>query len=231
MECIVLAGGLGTRLKSEVPDLPKCMALINGYPFLEYLFNYLESQFMDHVILALGHQHQVVSDWLNGKGFTFKIQRVIEQEPLGTGGAIKLALRKAKEPNVFVLNGDTLYNADLRAMRACLQPQDKAVVALKPMKDFYRYGAVKLNEQQLITGFEEKKPQKEGLINGGIYLLNTALENYYNYPDVFSFEREFLEKEASKGLLRAYQDDHYFIDIGVPEDYQRAQEELRDWFE
>lgn len=228
MECIILAGGLGTRLRSEIEDIPKCMAPINGKPFLEYLLEYLETQFVDSVILSLGYQHRVVSDWLNGKAFTFKIQRVVETDPLGTGGGIKLALRKAKEAQAFILNGDTLFPVDLRAMKAQLAPSDKVVVALKPMKDFDRYGSVVLNESNQIEGFREKQFCENGLINGGVYLLNTALENLHQFPDQFSFEKDFLEKEAGLGSLRGFPADSYFIDIGIPEDYHRAERELMD---
>lgn len=227
MECIVLAGGLGTRLRSEIEDTPKCMAPINGKPFLAYLFEYLERQFVDTVILSLGYQHQVVSEWLNGKAFTFKIYRVVESDPLGTGGGIRLALRKAKEAQAFILNGDTLFDIDLHAMKAQMQSTDKAVIALKPMQHFERYGSVRLNHDNYIAAFKEKQFCEQGLINGGVYLLNTALENLYHFPDQFSFEKDFLEQEAGKGTLRGFQSDGYFIDIGIPEDYHRAEKELK----
>lgn len=226
MECIILAGGLGTRLRSEIEDVPKCMAPINGKPFLEYLFEYLERQFVDTVILSLGYQHRVVSDWLNGKAFTFKIQRVVETDPLGTGGGIRLALRKAKEAQAFILNGDTLFDVDLRAMKAQMKPTDKAVVALKPMQNFDRYGSVLLDNNNYIKEFKEKEFCQNGLINGGVYLLNTGLENLHRFPDQFSFEKDFLEKESGCGSLHGFQSDNYFIDIGIPEDYHRAEKEF-----
>lgn len=226
MECIVLAGGLGTRLRSEVENLPKCMAPVNGIPFLEYVFQYLESQFVDHVVLSLGYKHRVVTDWLNGKAFTFKIERVVESEPMGTGGGIKLALRKCTEAQTFILNGDTLFKVDLQAMKALLQPADKAVLALKRMEKFDRYGAVRTDAGNKIIAFEEKKYCEQGLINGGIYLLNNTLVNPHHFPDKFSFEKDFLEPEAANRSLRGYEDEGYFIDIGIPEDFRRAQKEL-----
>jgi len=226
MECIVLAGGLGTRLRSEVEDLPKCMAPVNGLPFLEYVFQYLESQFVDHVVLSLGYKHEAVTDWLNGKAFTFKIERVLEAEPMGTGGGIKLALRKCTEAQTFILNGDTLFKADLHAMKAGLQPTDKAVLALKRMEKFDRYGAVRTDADNRVIAFEEKKYCEQGLINGGVYLLNNALVNPRHFPDKFSFEKDFLEPEAANRSLRGYEDEGYFIDIGIPEDFRRAQKEL-----
>lgn len=227
MECIILAGGLGTRLRSEINDVPKCMAPINGKPFLEYLFEYLERQFVDTVILSLGYRHEVVTDWLNGKAFTFKIHRTIEQEPLGTGGGIRQALRKAKEAQAFILNGDTLFDVDLQSMKQQLKPTDKALVALKPMENFDRYGTVTTDKQGYIQEFKEKQFCGAGLINGGIYLLNTALENLHHFPEKFSFEKDFLEKEAGQNTLSGFRSEGYFIDIGIPEDYQKAQSELK----
>lgn len=226
MECIILAGGLGTRLKDEVRDVPKCLAPVNGQPFLAYVLNYLESQFIDHVILSLGYKHDHVINWINSKAFTFKLDRVIEKEPLGTGGGIKLALNKAKEKEVFILNGDTLFNIDLREMKKHLDNNVKAVIALKQMEDFERYGSVQLDADKRITAFKEKKAQKKGLINGGIYLLNTQLENLSSFPNRFSFEKDFLEQEVDNKTLKGYENDGYFIDIGIPEDYHRAQTEL-----
>jgi len=226
MECIVLAGGLGTRLSSELGDLPKCMAPVNGQPFLAYVLNYLETQFVDHVILSLGYRHEAVTDWINTKGFTFKLHRVIEQEPLGTGGGIKLALNKSIKKEVFILNGDTLFDIDLRKMKTHLTAETKAVLALKPMKNFDRYGRVQMDENNNILSFEEKKPCDAGLINGGIYLLNKSLENFKSFPAKFSIEKDFLEKEVQAKTLKGFESDGYFIDIGIPEDYHRAQKEL-----
>ena len=227
MECIVLAGGLGTRLQNEVKDLPKCMAPINGKPFLSYVLDYLETQFVDHVILSLGYRHEAVMDWINTKGFTFKLHKVVEQDPLGTGGGIKLALNKSINNEVFILNGDTLFDVDLRTMRKGMTPSTKAILALKPMQDFDRYGRVQMDENNTITAFEEKKPCDSGFINGGIYLLNKSLENFSTFPDKFSMEKDFLEKEVANQSLKGFESDGYFIDIGIPEDYQKAQQELK----
>jgi len=226
MEVIVLAGGLGTRLRDEVRELPKCMAPVNGKPFLAYVFNYLECQHADQVILSLGYKHEAVTDWLKTKAFTFKIKWVLEKEPLGTGGGVKRALHKSEEDSVFVINGDTLFTVDLHRMRQCASDTtSKAVLALKPMKHYDRYGSVLLNEEKDIIGFTEKAYREEGLINGGIYLLNKKAERFDSFPDRFSLEKDFLERETS-GSLKGYVSDSYFIDIGIPEDYRKAQKEL-----
>ena len=98
MECIVLRGGLGTRLRLVTKDvLPKCMAPVNGKPFLHYLFQYLQQQNIERVILSLGHRAEVIQDWVQESDFGFEVKDVIEKEPLGTGGAVQLAMQKAKK--------------------------------------------------------------------------------------------------------------------------------------
>ncbi len=227
MECIVLAGGLGTRLSSVVNDVPKCMANVAGKPFLEHVLNYLEQQGAYHVILSLGYKHEVVIDWLKSKAFTCKVSWVIEHEPLGTGGGIKLALSKCKEQAVFILNGDTFYDVDLQIMNLSLPNEATALLALKPLSHFDRYGTVKLNSNNIITSFVEKQPQIEGLINGGLYLINRTQIDFNAYPPKFSWEKDFLEKEILNQSLYGSVFDNTFIDIGIPEDYERAQSLLQ----
>lgn len=223
MECIILAGGQGTRLQSVVGDLPKCMAPINDKPFLEYLLNYLEFQGVDHVILSLGYQYEQVLDWLKGKAFLCKVSWVIEREPLGTGGGMRQALQKAKSKEVFVLNGDTYFPIDLRKLQASRGTFPFAM-AVKPMQDFDRYGTVLLNDQNLVTHFVEKKKTTQGLINGGIYLLDRTQVNLADFPKNFSIENDLLPQYLFQ--IKAEKFDDFFIDIGIPEDYERAQSEL-----
>lgn len=227
MECIILAGGLGTRLSGVVSDVPKCMAPVAGEPFLSHILQYLENQFVDHVIFSLGHKSEVVIEYLRQKAYTFKTSWVLEKEPLGTGGGIRLAMAKSKKDEVFVLNGDTMFDVDLRGMKATFSKEHKAILALKPMQDFERYGSVQLNASNEITAFNEKQFMKEGLINGGVYLVNKSLANLQSYPDKFSFEKDFLEPEALNHSLQGFVSNGYFIDIGIPEDYYKAQEDFK----
>jgi len=227
MECIILAGGLGTRLSGVVSDVPKCMAPVGGEPFLAHVLQYLEAQFVDNVIFSLGYKSEVVIEYLRSKAYTFKTSWVLEPEPLGTGGGIRRALQKSKEQDVFILNGDTMFDVDLRAMKAVFSKDHKAMLALKPMKDFDRYGSVQLNDQNEVIAFNEKQFQKEGLINGGVYLLNKTTSDLASFPEKFSFEKEFLEPEAHNQSLQGFISDGYFIDIGIPEDYYKAQEDFK----
>ena len=112
MECIILAGGMGTRLQSVVSDVPKCMAPVAGHPFLHYLITTLIEAGFKHIILSLGYKHEIIEEWLGANRFSADISTVVEEVPLGTGGAVKLALSKARTENVFVLNGDTFFGVN-----------------------------------------------------------------------------------------------------------------------
>lgn len=227
-EAIILAGGLGTRLKEAVPDLPKCMAPVNGRPFLFYVINYLRSQGIEKFIFSLGYMHEVIEEYLNVQFSTLNFQCSIEKEPLGTGGAILASCYKTTEENVLVVNGDTLFKVNIAALSSFhFKNQSHCSLALKPMKNFDRYGIVELNEDDSIHSFKEKQFYKEGLINGGVYILNVSKFMEEEFPSKFSFEKDYLEKYHDTRKIYATVQDEYFIDIGIPEDYQRVQLELK----
>lgn len=224
-EVIILAGGLGTRLRNAVPDLPKCMALVAAKPFLFYVINYLRSQGIEKFVFALGYKHKIVEKYLNEQFSTINFEISIEQEPLGTGGAIVLACSKITEENVLVVNGDTLFKIDISKLAAIHHENAAdATIALKPMSNFDRYGTVEINEENIVTKFGENHFCEEGLINGGVYMLNKTsfLEN--DWFEKFSFEKDFLE--SNKFRLYGSVQDKYFIDIGIPEDYNEAQKDF-----
>lgn len=230
MECIVLAGGLGTRLRGVIGEQPKCMAPVNGRPFLYYLLQYLEKQGCTRLILSLGYRHEAVTAWLEGQELPFAIDWVIEQEPLGTGGGIRLALQAALGETVFILNGDTFFDVSLPQMQAAHHRQPNEVsIALKEMRNFERYGTV-TTAAGYITAFEEKRPREHGLINGGIYLANRSAFLNRSFPEKFSFEKDYLEAFTAERLFTGYESDGYFIDIGVPEDYDKAQSDFSSLF-
>jgi D-glycero-alpha-D-manno-heptose 1-phosphate guanylyltransferase len=226
-EAIILAGGLGTRLRSAVPDLPKCMAPVAGRPFLFYVVNYLRMQGIEKIIFSLGYMHEVILDWLQQEFPTLHYDYVVEDEPLGTGGAIQLALRKAETDHVFVANGDTLFKFDALAMLdQHFEKKAECTLALKPMQQFERYGVVELNEQDTILSFKEKQYYESGLINAGLYLINKQSFLARDFPVKFSFEKDYLEKFVGELVFSGLSRDAYFIDIGIPEDYNRAQSEF-----
>jgi len=226
-EAIILAGGLGTRLRSEVADLPKCMAPVKGKPFLHYVIEYCKAEGIERFIFSLGYKYEIVAEYLQEEQKDLSYNCCIEKEPLGTGGAIMKACAYANDKTIAILNGDTLYKANLKKLYQfhSLNESD-CTLALKPMKNFDRYGLVEIDEKGAIKQFSEKQFYKEGLINGGIYLLNKESFTQEVFPEKFSFEKEYLEKYAGERRLFGLQQDGYFIDIGIPEDYRRAQTEL-----
>ncbi|MFT3678841.1 MAG: nucleotidyltransferase family protein [Ferruginibacter sp.] len=227
MEAIILAGGLGTRLRSVVNDLPKCMAPVAGKPFLHYVIQQLLNQGVDRFIFSLGYMHEAIEQFIkiNYPSLNYKI--ALEDEPLGTGGAIQLAAKLASEKNVLVLNGDTMFTADVNALSEFHTKHHAACsIVLKPMTDFDRYGAVLLNKDHAVVSFKEKQFYTEGCINGGVYMLNVPRFLQEDLPVKFSFEKDYLEKQVGKQKLYGIVQDKYFIDIGIPEDYARAQKEF-----
>lgn len=227
MEAIILAGGLGTRLRSEVPDLPKCMAPVNGKPFIAYVINECLRSGISHFIFSLGYRSDAIIDFLQTDFRELSYDVVIEDEPLGTGGAIQLACSKATSPHIVVCNGDTLFKVDMKAlMQFHVQQNAHCTLALKPMKAFNRYGVVELHNNGSIVSFQEKKYYEQGLINGGIYVLNITAFMQEHFPTKFSFEKDYLEANYHQGKMFGLQQDAYFIDIGIPEDFKRAQIEL-----
>lgn len=229
MECIVLAGGLGTRLRNTIGDYPKCMAEVNGKPFLQYILDYLLSQNCTRLILSLGYKHEVITEWLKGQQYSFDIIPVIENDPLGTGGGIQLALKAAVNEDVAVLNGDTMFNVDIAEQLALHKKQyAETTLALKPMSDAGRYGLVNTNANNRIIAFEEKRAGAQGLINGGVYIINNKAFLERNLPEKFSFENDYLAKYVSEGKFSGFISDSYFIDIGIPEDYNKAQIDFKE---
>ncbi|GAC1449052.1 MAG: nucleotidyltransferase family protein [Chitinophagaceae bacterium] len=227
-EAIILAGGLGTRLQSAVPGLPKCMAPVNGRPFLSYIIDYYHRQGIQKFIFSLGYKHGVISAWLKEQYPSLAIEYAIENEPLGTGGAVQLAVEKVKEKDVLILNGDTFFKTDLKVLSAFHTKNASAcTLTLKAMKNFERYGVVETDEDGLIQNFKEKKFYPEGLINGGVYLLNAGRFRQQKRPAAFSFEKDYLERFFSAMPMYGCVQDGYFIDIGIPEDYERAQMEMK----
>jgi D-glycero-alpha-D-manno-heptose 1-phosphate guanylyltransferase len=227
-EAIVLAGGLGTRLRDAVPDLPKCMAPVAGKPFLSYVIDHLRMQGVEHFIFSLGYKWETIEEYLQKEYSTLNYISVIEEEPLGTGGAIKLALEKLASGSVVIANGDTLFKINLnKILETHRTNHAECTLALKLMQHFDRYGVVEAGNNGKIISFREKKYYQNGLINGGVYLLNKEKFISRSFPEKFSFEKDYLEKFCDEENFFGSVQDEYFIDIGIPNDYQRAQNELK----
>ncbi len=234
MEVIILAGGLGTRLRSVVSEVPKCMAPVAGKPFLWYLLKYLTRYEINRVVLSVGYLREVIFKWIEEvkDEFPFEFDYAIEEEPLGTGGGIRLALSRVKNDIAFVLNGDTFFDVNLDRLYDCHICSHKAItLALKTMKNFERYGSVGLDKTTgTILSFNEKKYCKEGLINGGVYVIEKNASYFDKLPAKFSFETVVLEPLCVANELQGVVMEGYFIDIGIPEDYRKADNEFSSLF-
>lgn len=227
-EAIILSGGLGTRLREAVPDLPKCMAPVAGRPFLSHVIDYLRMQGVQRFIFSLGYKWAVIEAFLQKEYPTLDYTSVIEDEPLGTGGAIQLAIKKAASRIVLIANGDTLFKINAAELLSFHQLHgSECTLALKPMQNFDRYGVVQTDENGKIILFKEKQFYQDGLINGGVYLISKEQFLTHSFPEKFSFEKDYLEKYVAQANFFGSVQDGYFIDIGIPEDYQKAQVDLK----
>lgn len=228
-EALILAGGLGTRLQSVVSDVPKPMAQVAGKPFVEYILQYLKEFGVERVVFSIGYKAEAFQNYFGKKYQGIEIEYVIEKEPLGTGGALKYALEHCIHNDILVLNGDTFFNIELDDLWIFHQlHQADFTMALREAENASRYGTVQLNDSGKITAFVEKQGvEKEGLINAGIYILNKSIFNSYQLPDKFSLEKDFLEMHLSELNLFGCICEGYFIDIGIPEDYKKAQDDFK----
>ena len=226
MRAVVLAGGFGTRLRERVPDLPKPMAPVAGRPFVEYVLDQLIAGGIDDVILSVGYRAETIMAHF-GKAYRgASLSYAVESEPLGTGGAIVHALRGGGDEPALIWNGDTFLNVDVDALiRWYAAAPSQVAMVLRNVSDASRYGTVLLAEDR-VAGFTEKGSTGPGLINAGIYVVMPEVFDTLRLPPKFSFETDLLQAHCQTLKPRAFVTDAYFIDIGVPEDFDRAQLEL-----
>ena len=222
-EAIVLVGGLGTRLRGEIGELPKPLAPVAGRPFLAFLLDALAEAGLRRAILATGYGAAQVESAI-GRGWQgMSVDYSVEDAPLGTGGAVALAARKLSGDSAHVMNGDTFLRFDPAGLERCVRERGAALgMALARVPDVARYGAVEV-DQGLVRRFREKGGSGEGFINAGSYFL--AAEAFAALPPArsFSFEEAVLHPLADAGRVAAYVETSGFIDIGVPGDYRLAQ--------
>ena len=222
-EAIVLAGGRGTRLQSVVRDVPKPLAPVAGRPFLGWLLDDLAGNGIGHVILATGHlsgqvEAYVGTDW-KGMAITYSV----EAQTLGTGGAVAQAVWQLRGTATHVINGDTYLRFVPAALQAAAQGTGSPMaVALAQVPDVSRYGSVLVSDGR-IDRFVEKGRGGTGLINAGCYFLGEGSLSRLPKQPVFSLEQDFIGPQVAAGNVAAFWDTEAFIDIGIPEDYARAQ--------
>lgn len=225
---LILAGGMGTRLKSVVPDLPKPLADVNGKPFLWWLLNELAAQGVQEVYLSVGYLHEKIKAFFGDQFKQIKISYIVETEPLGTGGAILKACQAIPGQQVMIFNGDTFATLDIsRYLQFSHANGDrKLFLAVHHIPDSTRYGTVRVNDVGVLTDFLEKGSAGEGLINAGVYLLDKQVFSHFELPAKFSFETDFLAKYCKQLNITVYDGVSDFIDIGIPSDYQLAQSKI-----
>lgn len=223
-EIIILVGGLGTRLRQVVPDLPKPLAPVAGRPFLAWLLDACADAGLRRVILATGYRAHQIEEQVGDRWRDMEVVHSVEESPLGTGGAIRQALAYVRGDGVHLANGDTFLRYDPRALEDATRARGCVLgIALAAVDDVGRYGAVEVADGRVV-GFREKGGVGAGLINAGSYFL--AAEGFARLPDAagaWSFEEQVLRPWSAAGQVAAFERTSDFIDIGVPEDYARAQ--------
>ena len=219
----ILAGGLGTRLRAAVPDRPKVLAAVNGRPFLAYLLDQLAAAGLRRVVLCTGHLGWQVRRELGARHAGLELVYSQEETPLGTGGALRLALPHLAAPTALVLNGDSYCRCDLAAFHRRHRAGDaRASLVVVEMADCSRFGRVETSAGGRITAFAEKDPAVgAGLINAGVYLLDTSLLDQAPPGRALSLERDLLPAWLAEGVM-SFPSPGPFLDIGTPESYARA---------
>jgi D-glycero-alpha-D-manno-heptose 1-phosphate guanylyltransferase len=233
MEVILLAGGLGTRLRSVVSDRPKPMAEVNGKPFLQHLMDFWIAQGASHFVLSVGYKHEVVVDYFGDNYRDIPVSYAIETKRLGTGGGMALALNKLRTDNTCAAqNGDTFFSVDVKSLLEFHKSKHSVfTLALREISDNSRYSSVALSPEGRVINFLPPANEASATINGGVYLLQPSnlkavFEEKFS-DKAFSLEDEFLPEVIQEQAFYAQLEKGFFIDIGVPEDYQRAQEVLK----
>lgn len=223
---VVLAGGLGTRLRSVVADRPKVLADVGGRPFLTYLLDFLARHGFRRAVICTGYMAGAVRAALGETYRGVALDYSEETVPLGTGGALRLALPLVDSPRVFVMNGDSYCDADARAfVRSCAAETDSPAGDLVVVRqnDTGRFGRVLFDDRGRVTAFEEKgRSAGPGWINAGLYLLSRPLLESIPAGRAVSLEREVFPAWAGRGLV-AWPTDGAFIDIGDPASYAAAE--------
>ena len=226
MKAIVLCGGLGTRLGDMTRETPKPLIHVAGRPFLAHVLDQLAIAPIDEIILAVSFQWQKVRAEIGDSWCGVKVSYSVEQEPLGTGGAIKQAMRQSGVTEALVANGDTFLKLNAGELLQFAQEQGADIaIALKVTEDSARFGKVNIDALGRVLAFEEKGQSTKGLINSGVYFVRESAFASIE-KEAFSFEKDVLTLHCSELAIYGMPTDAYFIDMGVPEDLARARTDL-----
>ncbi len=222
MEAIILAGGFGTRLRELVPDLPKPMAPVAGRPFLEILLTSLTRNGFDRAILSLGYMSEKIINHFGSSFSGMALDYVVEKEPLGTGGAVRLALSRCHEDHAFIFNGDTYLDLEVAQVEHHWRAKRYPIIVGREVEDTARYGRL-LASHGKVEGFTEKGFSGQGLISAGCYVFDRNQLDHFEPHQNFSLETDYLAQEVARKRFDVFVTSGQFIDIGVPEDFYRAQ--------
>lgn len=223
MEAIILAGGLGTRLKSLVPDLPKAMAPVAGRPFLEILLCELERKGFRRIVISVGYLSDHIVSYCGSRVRSLSISYVRENQPLGTGGAIRLALTQCLTDHAFVFNGDTFLDLEADEVEFMWRSHRRPIVVGREVQNTKSFGRL-LVDGGRVVGFTEKGASGPGLINAGCYVFGRHQLDAFALNQPFSIELDYFQKAVLTTHFDVFRTDGMFIDIGVPADYLRANE-------
>jgi NDP-sugar pyrophosphorylase family protein len=227
--CLILAGGLGTRLRPLIAEMPKPMAPIGGKPFLEYLVRWVGRSGFDEVVLCVGYRSAQIEGYFGrGKDFAIKIAYSIESEPLGTWGAVRQAMEEFPGRHFLVMNGDSFLQIDLKTLLDFhLKKRALATLAVLAVHDSSRFGSICIAADGRISEFSEKSGEGPALINGGVYCLSREILRVAP-KSAASLEKEVFPAITGCGLygmvVRGY-----FVDIGIPQEYQRLAGDAENW--
>ncbi|WKZ57787.1 MAG: nucleotidyltransferase family protein [Bdellovibrionota bacterium] len=231
ISAVILAGGLGTRLRSVVQDKPKVLAEVAGRPFISYLLHQISSAEIRHCVLCTGYLSEQVRASFGSAFHGMTLAYSEEQMLLGTAGALRFALPLVQSDPMLVLNGDSYCAADLNAfLSAHQQAKARASIYLTRVNNTSRYGCVRVSQNGSIVGFEEKgASQGAGLINAGIYLIQKELIQSLPKGKAISLEREVFPSLLGDRFVGFEGPHDIFIDIGTPDSYQQADALFRTW--
>jgi D-glycero-alpha-D-manno-heptose 1-phosphate guanylyltransferase len=226
MDAIVLCGGLGTRLGELTRETPKPLIEVAGRPFVTHVLDHLVNSGTKRIVLAVSFQWEKLRDALGLSWRGIPLTYCVDSNPMGTGGAIKFSMQQNDLEKAFVVNGDTLLLESLRPLMDLSDLfQADVVIALKRVENAGRFGRVHIEPNKRVISFEEKGRSEPGHINAGMYLVHSRVFNEVD-KNIFSFENDILSKYCGNLQIFGYTTDAYFIDMGVPDDLQKARLEL-----
>jgi D-glycero-alpha-D-manno-heptose 1-phosphate guanylyltransferase len=223
MEAIILAGGFGTRLKHVIPNLPKPMAPIAGQPFLEILLSMLSRKGFKRVILSLGFMAEKIIGHFGNEYQGMELVYEVESLPLGTGGAVRAALTRCLTDHVFIFNGDTYLDLEIKILENIWQKNHHPLIVVREVPDSSRFGTVDINSDGRVIAFLEKGKSGPGIINAGCYVFPTSSLNDFVLGKKFSLENDYFVKNLHHIRFDSFVTQGQFIDIGIPEEYVAAQ--------